>query len=217
MLVQVETRAALAQIEAIASVDGVDGVFIGPSDLAASFGHIGNPAHPEVQAALEDAVKRLKAVGKPAGILTPNEEEAKRFIQWGYTFVAVGADIGLLGAERRRAGEAVQDLDLRHLRIIERPQRHLRRIELSGDVDLPAGVLHIRRIDRLAGLDHGKADGAAERVAVGAGAHIADRLAVPAHDLGMEQHRLRVLHQHLRQPPRQRAGRLLLAAPRRGR
>ena len=93
---QVETRAALTQLEAIAGVEGVDGVFIGPSDLAASMGHIGNPAHAEVQAALEDAVKRLKAVGKPAGILTLSEEEARRYIGWGYTFVAVGSDIGLL-------------------------------------------------------------------------------------------------------------------------
>ncbi len=96
LLVQVETRSALDNIEAIASVDGIDGVFIGPNDLAASFGHIGNWGHPEVQAALEDAVRRLKKIGKPAGILTPNEEEAKRFIQWGYMFAAVGADLGLL-------------------------------------------------------------------------------------------------------------------------
>ena len=96
VLVQVETRSALDQIEAIASVDGIDGVFIGPNDLAASFGHIGNWGHPDVQAALEGAVRRLKKIGKPAGILTPNEEEAKRFIQWGYVFVAVGADLGLL-------------------------------------------------------------------------------------------------------------------------
>ena len=96
VLVQVETREALRRIEEIASVEGVDGVFIGPNDLSASFGHIGNWGHPEVQAALEDAVRRLKAIGKPAGILTPNEEEAKKFIGWGYTFVAVGADVGLL-------------------------------------------------------------------------------------------------------------------------
>jgi len=96
LLVQVETKSALDRIEEIASVDGIDGIFIGPNDLAASFGHIGNWAHPEVQLALEDAVRRLKKIGKPAGILTPNEEEAKRFIQWGYTFVAVGADLGLL-------------------------------------------------------------------------------------------------------------------------
>jgi 4-hydroxy-2-oxoheptanedioate aldolase len=96
LLVQVETCEALKQIEAIASVEGVDGVFIGPNDLSGSFGHIGNWGHPEVQAALEDAAKRLKKVGKPAGILTPNEEEAKKFIAWGYTFVAVGSDLGLL-------------------------------------------------------------------------------------------------------------------------
>jgi 4-hydroxy-2-oxoheptanedioate aldolase len=96
VLVQVETRPALDEIEAIAGVDGVDGVFIGPSDLAASLGHLGNPAHPEVQAAIEDAVKRLKARGKPAGILTGNEDEARRYIAWGYVFVAVGADVGLL-------------------------------------------------------------------------------------------------------------------------
>jgi 4-hydroxy-2-oxoheptanedioate aldolase len=96
VLVQVETRPALNEIEKIANVEGVDGVFIGPSDLAASLGHLGNPAHAEVQEAIHDAVKRLKAVGKPAGILTANEEEARRYIDWGYLFVAVGADIGLL-------------------------------------------------------------------------------------------------------------------------
>jgi 4-hydroxy-2-oxoheptanedioate aldolase len=95
-LVQVETRAAFNQLEAIAQMDGVDGVFIGPADLSASFGHLGNPQHPEVQGLLESAAKRLKAVGKPAGILTGNEEEARRYIAWGYTFVAVGADVGLL-------------------------------------------------------------------------------------------------------------------------
>jgi len=87
---------ALAKIEEIASVDGVDGVFIGPNDLSASFGQIGNWGHPEVQAAIEDAAKKIKKAGKAAGILTPNEEEAKKFISWGYTFVAVGADLGLL-------------------------------------------------------------------------------------------------------------------------
>jgi len=96
VLVQVETREALKELEAIAKVDGVDGVFIGPSDLAASLGHIGNPAHPDVQAAIKDAVTRLKAAGKPAGILTGNEDEARRYIEWGYLFVAVGSDIGLL-------------------------------------------------------------------------------------------------------------------------
>jgi 4-hydroxy-2-oxoheptanedioate aldolase len=96
LLVQVETRTALDQLEVIAGVDGVDGVFIGPSDLSASFGHIGNPQHPDMQKLLQDSVDRLKKVGKAAGILTTNEEEARRYIDWGYTFVAVGSDVGLL-------------------------------------------------------------------------------------------------------------------------
>lgn len=96
VLVQVETGEALARIEEIASVDSVDGVFIGPADLSASLGHIGNPGHPEVQAAIQDAVKRLTAIGKPAGILTPSEPDARRYIEWGYRFVAVGSDLGLM-------------------------------------------------------------------------------------------------------------------------
>lgn len=96
VLVQVETRQSLDAIEAIAKVEGVDGVFIGPSDLAASLGHLGNPQHADVQAAMKDAVERLTKVGKPAGILTGNEDEARRYIDWGYLFVAVGSDVGLL-------------------------------------------------------------------------------------------------------------------------
>jgi 4-hydroxy-2-oxoheptanedioate aldolase len=105
LLVQVETRSAMVELEAIAGVEGVDGVFIGPSDLSASLGHIGNPAHPEVQKALEDAVRRLKAVGKPAGILTANEDEVRRYIGWGYTFVAVGTDVGLLARSADALGK----------------------------------------------------------------------------------------------------------------
>lgn len=96
LLLQVETAAAMTQLEAIATVEGVDGVFIGPSDLAASLGHLGNPAHADVQAALRSAVTRLNAIGKPAGILTSNAEEARRYIDWGYKFVAVGSDINVL-------------------------------------------------------------------------------------------------------------------------
>lgn len=103
VLVQVETRSALDHLEEIAAVPGVDGVFIGPSDLAAAFGQLGNPGHPDVQAAILNAVKRLKAKGKAAGILTSNEADAKRYLAEGYTFVAVGSDVGLLA----RGGEAL--------------------------------------------------------------------------------------------------------------
>ncbi|MBI3451397.1 MAG: 4-hydroxy-2-oxo-heptane-1,7-dioate aldolase [Rhodospirillales bacterium] len=103
VLVQVETKTALDNLEAIAAVDGVDGVFIGPADLAASLGHLGNFAHPDVQAAISDAMKRLKAAGKPGGYLTPNEEEVRRRLAEGFTFVAVGSDIALLA----RGGEAL--------------------------------------------------------------------------------------------------------------
>lgn len=96
VLVQIETVEALANLEDIAAVAGVDGVFIGPSDLAASFGHLGNPAHPDVQAALRDAVKRLQFMGKPAGILATNSADAVRYRGWGYAFVSIAVDLGIL-------------------------------------------------------------------------------------------------------------------------
>ena len=96
VLVQVETAKALENLEAIASVDGIDGVFIGPSDLAASMGHLGNPAHPDLQAAFSEVPSRLAASGKPAGILTPSEELARRYIELGFNWVAVGSDLALL-------------------------------------------------------------------------------------------------------------------------
>jgi 4-hydroxy-2-oxoheptanedioate aldolase len=96
LLVQVETRAALDQLAEIARVDGVDGVFVGPSDLAASLGHLGNAQAEEVQSAIRQAADELAAVGKAAGILTIDEKDARRYIEWGYTFVAVGIDTNLL-------------------------------------------------------------------------------------------------------------------------
>jgi 4-hydroxy-2-oxoheptanedioate aldolase len=96
VLVQVETAGALGRLEEIAAVHGVDGVFIGPSDLAASLGHVGELNHPEVQAAIEDAMRRLTRLGKPPGILTASEADARRYIEWGAVFIAVGSDVGLL-------------------------------------------------------------------------------------------------------------------------
>jgi len=96
LLVQAETQLALDNLDAIATVDGVDGVFIGPADLSASMGHVGNPAHPEVQAAIADAITRINKAGKAAGILTPDEATARKYLALGATFVAVGLDTHLL-------------------------------------------------------------------------------------------------------------------------
>jgi 4-hydroxy-2-oxoheptanedioate aldolase len=98
LLVQVETRQGLDNLEAIAAVDGVDGVFIGPADLAAALGHPGELTHPDVQAAIEDAIGRLVAIGKPPGILTGDEALAHRYLELGCRFTAVGADLALLRA-----------------------------------------------------------------------------------------------------------------------
>ncbi|RYX94502.1 MAG: 4-hydroxy-2-oxoheptanedioate aldolase [Comamonadaceae bacterium] len=96
LLVQAETRTALDNLDAIAGTEGVDGVFIGPADLSASMGHVGNPGHPEVQAAIEAAIKRIGKAGKAAGILTPDEALAKHYLSLGALFVAVGLDTALL-------------------------------------------------------------------------------------------------------------------------
>ncbi|NIJ09634.1 4-hydroxy-2-oxoheptanedioate aldolase [Sphingomonas vulcanisoli] len=96
LLVQIETQAGLDALKEIAAVDGVDGVFIGPGDLAASLGYIGQLDHPAVVAAVEDAITRIVATGKPAGILTGNPAFADRCIALGTIFTAVGVDAGLL-------------------------------------------------------------------------------------------------------------------------
>jgi len=96
LLLQAETREALDNLDSIAATDGVDGVFIGPADLSASLGHVGNPAHPEVQRAIEDAIARIQRAGKAAGILTPDETLARKYLDLGATFVAVGLDTNLL-------------------------------------------------------------------------------------------------------------------------
>ncbi|HDY6491325.1 TPA: 4-hydroxy-2-oxoheptanedioate aldolase, partial [Pseudomonas aeruginosa] len=83
LLVQVENLEGLANLDAIAAVEGVDGVFIGPADLSAAMGHRGNPGHPEVQAAIEDAIRRIRAAGKAAGILSADEALARRYLELG--------------------------------------------------------------------------------------------------------------------------------------
>jgi 4-hydroxy-2-oxoheptanedioate aldolase len=99
LIVQVENRAGLENLEAIAEVDGVDGVFVGPADLAAGRGHLGEQSHPEVQSAIRDAIGRIRACGKAAGILATDEASARRYIEWGTTFTAVGLDAMVLARE----------------------------------------------------------------------------------------------------------------------
>lgn len=104
VLVQAETREALDNLDAITATPGVDGVFIGPADLSASMGHVGNAAHAEVQAAIDDAVARIAAAGKAPGILTVDNALAQRYLAAGALFVAVGLDTQSLV---RAAGEKI--------------------------------------------------------------------------------------------------------------
>jgi 4-hydroxy-2-oxoheptanedioate aldolase len=96
LILQIETQAGLDALESICAVDGVDAIFIGPGDLAASLGHIGELGHPAVVAAVEDAIARVIAAGKPAGILAGNTDFAAHCIGLGTSFTAVGTDAGLL-------------------------------------------------------------------------------------------------------------------------
>lgn len=96
VLVQLETQQALQHIEAIAALDGIDGIFIGPADLHASMGFAGQIDHPQVTPLIEDAIRRIRAAGKAPGILMVNEALAARCIELGSLFTAVGTDAGLL-------------------------------------------------------------------------------------------------------------------------
>ena len=101
LLVQVETVEAIENIEAIAAVEGIDGIFIGPSDLSGSMGHIGNPGHPDVVAAIDHAIEVINRAGKAVGILSLNPTQAKGYVEQGVKFIGAGVDTLLLrqGAE----------------------------------------------------------------------------------------------------------------------
>ncbi len=96
LLVQVESRQGLENLDAIAATPGVDGVFIGPADLSADMGHLGDAQHPQVQGAIEDAVRRIRQAGRAAGILARGEEQGRKWLEAGCLFVAVGVDASLL-------------------------------------------------------------------------------------------------------------------------
>ncbi|MBO3664937.1 HpcH/HpaI aldolase family protein [Microbacterium stercoris] len=105
VIVQIETAEGVDNAEAIASVDGIDGVFVGPSDLAASLGLIGQQTHPDVTAAVERAFAGARAAGTPVGVNAFVEQAARSYVEAGARFVLVGADVSLAarGAERLAA------------------------------------------------------------------------------------------------------------------
>lgn len=105
VMVQIESRKGLEAIDEICAVEGVDGIFIGPSDLSAGLGYLGQPLHPEVQAAMQTIIASARAAGKPIGILAPVEADARRYLEMGISFVAVGSDLGVF----RAATQALRD------------------------------------------------------------------------------------------------------------
>lgn len=96
VLVQVETREAIANLAEITQTEGVDGVFIGPADLSADMGFAGNPQHPQVRQVIEQAIGQILAAGKAPGILMSAVEMAQHYLDLGALFVAVGVDTTLL-------------------------------------------------------------------------------------------------------------------------
>ncbi|QPZ37397.1 HpcH/HpaI aldolase family protein [Paramicrobacterium chengjingii] len=105
LYVQIETAEAVQNAREIAAVDGIDGVFIGPSDLAASMGHLGEQGHPEVVDAVETTIRAMTELGVSVGVNAFAPDAARRYIELGVTFILVAADVSLLA----RASEALAD------------------------------------------------------------------------------------------------------------
>ncbi len=106
--IQVESSTALDNLDELLGVEGVDCLFIGPSDLAAGLGHLGNPAHPDVQAAIEDALKRIRDAGRTAGIYASTAEQASAYVAMGANFLVGGTDIGVLAKAARGLAESLR-------------------------------------------------------------------------------------------------------------
>lgn len=112
VVLQLETPQALAQVEAIAAVPGVDALFVGPADLSAAMGHVGEPMHPAVMAAMTEAASRARAAGKPIGTIGSTPEAVTRYRAAGYDFVAVSSDLGLLMRGAQAAVHALRTGDV---------------------------------------------------------------------------------------------------------
>ena len=100
-LVQVETRKGVEALDEILTLNGVDGVFIGPADLAADLGHPGNSNHEDVRAVIRDCLGRIAASDKAAGILSGNDAVSAEYRDWGAQFLAVGIDVVMLAQAAR--------------------------------------------------------------------------------------------------------------------
>ena len=105
LIAQIESRAGLAALPAIAAVDGIDALFVGPSDLAADLGHLGDPGHAEVRAHVCGAIAAIRDAGKPAGVLATSPELAAQYTAAGAAFVAVGVDTMLLARSTAELAE----------------------------------------------------------------------------------------------------------------
>ncbi len=109
LVLQVESRAGLAIIDQLASLDGVDAIFVGPADLAADMGYLGQPAHPDVHAAVTDAIKSIVAGGCAAGVMTLDRDMALKYKKAGASMLAVTTDIALLARGAEAAIAAFRD------------------------------------------------------------------------------------------------------------
>ena len=108
VILQLETPQAVAALEAIASVDGVDAIFLGPADLSAAMGHVGQLTHPAVMAVLADAIQRCHALGKPVGIVGGTAEVVAAYRAMGFDFLAIASDLGLLMGAAKAASAALR-------------------------------------------------------------------------------------------------------------
>lgn len=117
VIVQIETPAAVDRLESIASVEGVDALFVGPADLSAAMGHPGQPLHPEVLQVMTDVVRRCEAVGKPVGTVGGSPDAVAQYRAAGFNFLAIASDLGLLmrGAQAVLASLRTPDAEHVHL------------------------------------------------------------------------------------------------------
>ena len=115
VIVQIETESALGELEAIAAVDGVDALFIGPADLSGSMGLVGQTTHPKVMAAMTSAAQRCHAVGKPIGSIGGEAEVVAQYRAAGYDFLAIDSDMGLFMQGARRSITALRARDTEHV------------------------------------------------------------------------------------------------------